>query len=557
MNYNIENFYKSFPTIETHRNRFPFKKEINFNMKMGEITPICAIPVVPGQTYHLDMATVLKVAPLSTSPMDSATWKAFAFYQANRNTWDNYNYWFGEKKYPENPEKESTYMVPKIKMPETGCKFNGFFDNIGIPPQAKNYKIDAYMHRMDQQIWNTYFRNQNLENAIEVNTGDEDDEYTEEIDTLRKIARPRDLFAQCLKNQTGDTTVQIPLGTTAPVITGAKNSPTGTPGLEMTFRRTDGSELPTATNIFPLGINSRTTGDTFPHLIANTGGNTDSAGVFGIYPTNLIADLSKAMGAPLQGLYQAIAANTVEYIKSRGGTRYFELLTNLYNVTNPDQVLRLPEFLGSVQRTIDFDTITQTSQTAEQETGLGYRGANGYLEDYNQIISKSFGEFGWIIIYGVVTYHPKYQQGVSRLMNTEDPMDLFMPIFNRMGDEAIFLDEIYAQDPAVKQADGTPENDIVWGYGKRNSRLLYPINEVHGEQRSDYPQSLDKNIFSTFYDEAPKLNKDWDKLDGEGFKRALAVQEETQFIGNAMITGIQDIEIPLDAIPSPIPDQIM
>lgn len=549
---NIETFYKSFPTLSHKRNRFPFEKEINYNMKMGEITPICAIPVVPGQTYHLNLANVIKVAPLSVPPMDTAVFKAFAFYQANRNTWDNYPYWFGEKKYPENPEKEPTFLVPKIKMPKTGCKYNGFFDNIGIPPTAVNNEIDAYLPRMDRQIYNTYFRNQSLEDILEVNTGDENDEYTEEQDTLRKICRPRDFFAQALPNQSGAEPVEIPLGSTAPVIgtgkrIGFTDNNSNVFGLYSTeTHATAQSEInPNSGNLPQLATNNYGVNNRLIGLSTNPN------------ETGMMVDLSKAMGAPLEGLYQAIAYNTMQYMTSRGGNRYFEQLSNIYGCVNPDGVLRLPEFLGSITKMIDFDTITQTSQTEGQPTGLGSRGANGYLEAYDNIINKSFGEFGWIIIYGVITHYPKYQQGINKLMQTTDPLELFNPIFNLMGDEAIFKSEIYAQDPSILNSEGIPENDEVWGYGKRNSRLLYPINEVHGEQRSSYTQSLDASHFGEYYKEAPNLNKEWDKINDESFKRSLAVTDETQFICNALITGIQDIEVPLNPIPSPIPDVLM
>lgn len=526
-NINIEKFYKSFPTLDHKRNRFPYEKEINYDMKMGEITPICAIPVAPGQSYHLDIANVIKVAPLSVPPMDTAVFKTFAFYQANRNTWDNYKYWFGEKKSPEDPTKEPTYLVPKIKMPNTGCKVDGFFDNIGIPPTAKNNEIDAFLHRMDRQIYNTYFRNQTLENPLEVNTGDENDVYTEELDTLRKICRPRDFFAQALPTQSGSEQVEIPLGTQVPV---------GVTNREGNFVQ----------NYAYFNKNL------LVNLVENPGPLTDAGDHFQVY-----ADLSKAMGAPLEGLYQAIAYNTMQYMTSRGGNRYFEMISNIYGCANPDGVLQLPEFLGSTSQLIEFDTITQTSATESQPTQLGNRGANGYLESYDRIISKSFGEFGWIIIYGVITHYPKYQQGINRLMKTTDPLELFNPIFNLMGDEAIYKDEIYAQDPSIKNAEGISKNDEVWGYGKRNSRWLYPINEIHGKQRSSYDLSLDASHFGEYYKNEPFLNKDWDKINDNSFKRALTIQDETQFICNAVITGIQDIEIPLNPIPSPIPSQLL
>lgn len=535
----IEKFYKSFPTISHKRNRFPFETGSNFNMKMGEITPLLKVRVVPGQTYNLDLSTVLKVAPMQVPPMDDAVFKVFAFYQADRNTWDNYPYWIGEKQNPENPEEEPTYVVPKVTLPKGGFPYNSFYDNIGCRPAVGNYKIDAFLPRADRQIYNTYFRNQSLENPLPVSTGDEDDDPNENMN-LRKICRPRDFFAQALPTMSGTTPVEIPLGSVAPVIP-RKTKDGRHPATYIVIPEDGQGYDETGTRALLRNNNNQPIYTTQP----DTG-----------FGTNLIADLSNAVGAPLEGLYQAIAYNTYDYIKSRGGSRYFEIISNIYGVVNPDQVLRLPEFLGSSTQYIDFDTITQTNEGTEN-SGLGHRAANGYMEDYTNLINKSFGEFGWIIIYGVVTYMPKYQQGVTRLMKTEDPLDLFNPIFNLMGDEAIYEDEIYQQDDDVVDENGNKINDRVWGYGKRNSRLLYPVQEIHGEQRSEYEQSLDVYHFAENYPEAPNLNKEWDKISDEGFKRSLQIQDETQFIGNCLLTGTQDIEIPLNAIPSPIPSQII
>lgn len=550
-NLNIETFYKSFPTLSHRRNRFPFEKEINFNMKMGEITPICAIRVVPGQTLNLDLSTVIKVAPLQNPPMDSAVWKACAFFNPDRNTWKNYKYWFGEKQNPENPDLEPTYLVPKVTAPEGGFTVNSFYDNIGCATEVANYKIDAFLPRTDRQIYNTYFRNQALENPLEVNLGDEDDLASQNMD-LRKVCRPRDLFAQCLPTQSGTTPVEIPLGSTAPVVgNGIGIGLTdGTYDAKFAFANANGNGYMTAglTNNTNVGENLNTSGLVRHGIVGLTNNPTKSG---------LIADLSKSAGAPLEGLYQAIAYNTLQYITSRGGNRYFEQLSNIYGCVNPDGVLQQPEFLGSTTQMIDFDTVTQTSSTADEATPLAHRAANGYMEDYSGIINKSFGEFGWIIIYAFVTHYPKYQQGVSKLMQTNDPLELFNPIFNLMGDEAIYRSEIYMQSDDVVNENGTPVNDEVFGYGKRNSRLLYPVNEVHGEQRSTYSLSLDTYHFGELYEEAPTLNKEWDKISDNSFKRNLQITDETQFICNSIITGTQDIEIPLDPIPSPIPNVLM
>lgn len=562
---NIEKFYKSFPTLSHRRNRFPYEKEINWNMKLGEITPIAAIRVVPGQTYNLDMSTVIKVAPLSITPMDNAVAKFFAFWNPDRNDWSNYKFWFGEKQNPENPEEEPTYLVPKVTAPatwteevkkivdgeevtetvtHTGFAFNSFYDNIGAVPGVSNYKIDAFLPRTDRHIYNTYFRNQTLENPLEINNGDEDDDPMQNM-KLRKICKPRDLFTQCLPTQSGTTPVEIPLGSTAPVIGNGI-------GLGLTDGTVFGS--PSQADYSRLYLSD----DNFGKKVGTGNGSGYAGGTQNLTvgvvtdpaKSGLIADLTKALGAPLEGLYQAVAYNTFQYLTSRGGNRYFEHISNIYGTVNPDGVLQQPEFLGSLSQMIEFDTVTQTSSTAGESTPLGNRASNGYMENYGGIINKSFGEFGWIIIYGVVTHYPKYQQGVTKLMQTDDPLELFNPIFNLMGDEAIYRSEIYMQSDSVVNEDGTPVNDEVFGYGKRNSRLLYPVNEIHGEQRSTYAQSLDAYHFAQEFEEAPTLNKEFDKVTDEGFKRALTVTDETQFICNTLITGTQDIEIPLEAIPN-------
>lgn len=555
---NYETFFKAFPTIGTPRNRFPFEKEINFNMKMGEITPICAIRVEPGKTYNLDLSTVIKVAPLQQTPMDNAIFKSFGFYQQDSNTWTNYKYWFGEEQSPENPELEPTYKVPKVTLPTSwtdsnnvthnGFPYNTFYDNIGLPPEKGGYKIDAYLPRTDRDIYNTYFRNQALEDPLEVNRGDQDDDPWQNM-YLRRICKPRDFFTQLLPNATGRSNIEIPLGTEAPVVgTGIT--------LGLTNGTTTGGLMSNISgNVGQMGVSSSIYGKSIGTV--GNGFATQQNHAIGMVndpeKSGLKALLSMAVGAPLEGLYQAIAYNTYNYIKSRGGSRYFEILSNVYKIANPETVLHLPEYLGSTSQYIEFDTVTQTSSTENESTPLGHRAANGYMENFGSIINKSFGQFGWIIIYGVVTYHNKYQQGVSKLMQTEDPMDLFNPIFNLMGDEPIYRSEIYAQSDEVVNEEGTPVNDEVMGYGKRNSRILYPINEIHGEQRSSYPQSLDTYHFAEYYSEMPTLNKEFDKVSDEPFKRCLVVPEETQFICNANISGTQDIEIPRDAIPSPIP----
>lgn len=554
MSINKSEFMSQQESIELKRNRWPYEKEINFNMKMGEITPLTCIRVYPGMTLNLDVASILKVAPLKTPPMQNAVFKLFAFYAPDRISWDNYKYWFGEAKNPENPDEENTYLVPKVTLPKGGFAYNSFYDNIGCPPNVGNYKINAYLPRADRQIYNNYFRNQALENPLEVNRTDADDDPNQNM-ALRKLCKYRDIFTACLPTQSGAESVEIPLGTEAPVTVSVYGNG-NVIGLMDAAKRDfiiggNNSQSMVYTNSgLPQGISEN--GITPSPISGTLGLHTDptKSGIIG----KGIADLTKTIGAPIEGLYQAIAYNTYQYMLSRGGSRYFEHISNVYGIANPEGVIQIPEFLGSASQFIEFDTVTQLSEGTN--AGLGHRAANGYCEIYNNLINKSFGEFGYILIYGAVTYKPKYQMGVSKQLQEDDLLEMFNPIFNLMGDEAIFNSEIYVQDDDVVNEQGEPVNNDVFGYNRRNSRIIYQVDEIHGEQRSQYKLSLDTNHFSEDFDKLPVLNKDFDKVTDEGFKRALAVTDETQFIGIASITGTQDIQIPFNAIPSPLPDII-
>lgn len=562
MNLNIEQMYKSFPKLEHNRNRFAFEKSVNLDMKLGEITPLAIIRTAPGVTYNLDICSVFKVAPMVVPPQDTAVFKIFAFGNIDRNYWDNYKYWYGEVKNPEDPDEEYTYLFPKVKMPTsykinegteeeqevTGFPYNSFYDNIGCPPELGGYSIDATIPRADRDNYNNFFRNQALEKPLRINKTDEDDDAWENM-YLRKISKPRDLITASLPTQSGSEQVEIPLGSEAPVAIFGNGMTLGlTNGTNNFGLASDGTPVvQTYVNQYGTDVGTSTSSST-NNKTKSLGITTDptKSGLSGT------AILSNAMGAPLEGLYQAIAVNTYNYLKSRGGGRYFEILSNVYGITNPEAVLQIGEFLGSSSSMVTFDTITQNIETANLPVGA--RASNGYIENYTNLINKSFGEFGWIFIYGVVTHYPKYQQGVSKLMQTEDPLDLFNPIFNYMGDEAIYQSEIYIQPDDVVDEEGNPVNNKVWGYNKRHSRYIYPLSEIHGRQRSSYPQSLDTNHFAEYFTEAPVLNKEFDKVNDNGFKRSLAVTDETQFIGNIEITGTIDIEIPRTSIPSPFPN---
>lgn len=128
----------------------------------------------------------------------------------------------------------------------------------------------------------------------------------------------------------------------------------------------------------------------------------------------LWADLTNALGTNIIALREAIALQEYNELNNRGGNRYFDQLANRFGTINPDLVLQNPEYLGGTQKMINIMPVTQTSATADQDTPAGNLTGYGICGDGGNIINKSFGEWGCIIIYGVVTTYKSINKDCTK-----------------------------------------------------------------------------------------------------------------------------------------------
>lgn len=136
-----------------------------------------------------------------------------------------------------------------------------------------------------------------------------------------------------------------------------------------------------------------------------------------------------------------------------------------------------------------------------------------------------------------------YQQGLPRQYTRTRRLDRYWPALAHIGNQPIYNYEIYAQ--------GTDEDNEVFGYKEPWQEYLYEYNMISGELLSEAPQSLDVWHYGDDYSALPVLADEWIREPREFIDRTLAVTSEKhhQFIADIVVEQTVAAPIPLNRVP--------
>lgn len=537
------------------RTSFNMSHQVKFSGEFGIAYPFFCQEVIPDDTWDIAVDHFARLSPMIAPVMHDLDVRFHWFFVPTRLVWEDFEDWITGGRTgtwrEDNPDSFPTFKLSDaLFVAQEGrlgfqtnkaSDFNGtVFDfmglNFGDPDldiiaslSADSWLMNALPFRAYWLIWNYFFRDQNIEDELEI-------PLTSGVDDLNwmrfpgafasggmfRVAWDKDYFTSATLTPQRGPQVYVPLGQNAPIVNTISASPfqndLGT--LSRGAGVATGSSQDTGTAHLVVDYTGRGAGrlqvenedGTLSRAVINSANYTFNTG-------QLEADLQSVQGTSIDDVRESFALQRFFERMQIVGSRFSEFLRGIFGTNAGDARLQMPEYLGSWQNPFMINNVSQTSSTTVTSPQAGYAG-NGMSSQRNAPIRKNFPEHGYLIGLYVAMPRNGYFQGVDKKLLRTDWLDFFNPYFEHIGEQPVMESEIYFRP------DIAPANEPIFGYQSQYASYKFINSHIHG----DFKGSLNFWTAAREFDSAPTLSPDFVYFDkGESTDRLFVLEHDPKF----------------------------
>jgi len=478
------NVFKQVRGSKPKRNKFDLTHDVKMSLNMGDLIPFFWEEVNPSESFKCQSEIFMRMSPMIAPLMHMVNVYTHFYFVPNRIIW---NEW--EKFITAGETGNEAPLHPNLAIAEATKDYfqkKSLADYLGIPPIGDNnltgnMGINALPFRAYTEIYNEYYRDQNLEERIEYDKSSGQIGQHADIAVLRGRAWEKDYYTSCLPWAQRGGDVVIPTAA----------------GFRTEVQELDGEQAET-------GGLLRTQFMAQPESQeGQTGIAIDSSGE----PVNIVNSVN------VNDLRTSVRLQEWLEKQARGGSRYIETILSQFGIMGKDARLQRPEMIGGGRSPVTISEVLQTSETSESPQGN--MSGHGISVGVNHGFKKSFTEHG--IVMGIMSILPKtaYQDGLHRSWRRFDNLDYYWPKFANLGEQTVHNWEVY------NDIDD-PRNYDDFGYQQRYAEYKYKPSRVAG----DFRDTLDFYHMGRKFEDRPVLNNDFVKADPT--QRIFAVTDEDE-----------------------------
>ena len=491
------NRFDKIRVTRTRSSLFDLSHEIKCTANIGQLIPTYLEEIVPGDKFRMSNEAMLRIAPILAPLMHRFNVYFHYFFVPNRIIWNEWeDFITGGEDGLQMPNH------PKILIQESNKQYfdvGSLADYFGIRtigsaptiPTGGEISVSALPFRAYQEIFNEWFRDQTLRQAIPIDKSSTNPDPTQvaEIANLRSRAYEKDYFTSALPWPQRGSEVVIP----------SDNTYSPQYLSESTLFDSNG----------PAGSGSLSSD-------ANSKLRVGASSVLGRIQ-NLEENQNIETKITINDLRNASRLQEWLEKNARAGSRYIEQILSHFGVRSSDARLQRPEYLGGGRQPIVISEVLNTTGDKDGTTNqpVGQMSGHGISVGQPAGFKRRFEEHGWVM--GIMSICPRtaYQNGIHRKFRKFDKFDYYWPEFAHLGEQEIKNYEIFhdytENDPAV--------NGQTFGYQARYAEYKYHESQVAG----DFRDKLKFWHYGRQFATRPSLNNTFVQVERD--KRIFAVQD--------------------------------